>query len=241
MTSINTLETKFFPFYRLGLRRNPFGSLTDEEWLAVTILPPALAALHPNNCRYVQLMGEPGRGKTTLLLRWGYEYLRRGEHIAFEKLPEGQRHFTTRLNELDGFALDEAQRLSWLERRRLFRAIGEKRLFISTHEDMTRWFRRYGFNVTTFDAAEFMTCDHLAALLARRLVYFAGAAGPGVAFAADAVDYLWHRFGTDLRAVEQLLYEFFQQLREPGVITTSALRDFLQPDLTARYVPKIIR
>jgi hypothetical protein len=220
---VNPLEARFFPFYRLGLRRNPFGSLTAEEWQSVTVMPPMVADLMQQDCRYFQFTGDSGRGKTTLLLAVRQYFLRQGENIPFEKIVEGQHRFSTSLTGLHGLALDEAQRLRWFERRRLFRQIGDRRLLITTHEDLSSWFRRYGMAVTAFSAETGSTREHLAQVLERRLSYFAHGDAPGISFSPEAVDYLWQVYGNNLRGIEYFLYEVFQGISEPGIITAKML------------------
>jgi hypothetical protein len=64
-------------------------------------------------------------------------------------------------------------------------------------------------------------------MLARRIAFFALDGGPHVSLSDEALAWLWNRFGNDARGPEQALYEVFQQIEEPGVISASALAAFL--------------
>src|SRR5574341_106883 len=108
----------FFPFHRLNLTRNPFGSLAPEEWAEIVILPREVIEAVEAGCKYFQIVGEKGRGKTSVLLGLKRLLVRKGipgAAIAYERIPEGGRHFHTALDGLEWFLLDEAQRLGWWE------------------------------------------------------------------------------------------------------------------------------
>jgi hypothetical protein len=66
--------------------------------------------------------------------------------------------------------------------------------------------------------------DRLAAILQRRLDYFALNKTPGVFFTPDAIEFLHNTFDGDLRAIEHLLYEVFQRLEHAEPITVEHLR-----------------
>jgi hypothetical protein len=65
--------------------------------------------------------------------------------------------------------------------------------------------------------------DHLRAVVERRLTYFALPGGPGISVTPEALDHLHRRFGGNLRAIEQLLYEACQHISGPGEITAELL------------------
>ena len=60
------------PFAHLNLRRNPFGEVAREERPALVVadLEPLLAEIADPG-RAVQIIGDSGRGKTSLLLALG--------------------------------------------------------------------------------------------------------------------------------------------------------------------------
>jgi hypothetical protein len=214
----------YFPFHALGLQGNPFRALTDEEWGNLALLPSELLALDP--AAPVQILGERGHGKTSLLMGLAAQGRQTGQKIVYEYLAAGQDRFTTPLAGLDVFLLDEAQRLNRRERGRLLAqmlAPGKApRLILSSHEDLAPLFARRRLNLATLRLAE-ASVDHLRAVVERRLAFFALPGGPGVTLAPEAAAYLHEQFGGDLRAVEQLLYEACQQLSGPGEITAARL------------------
>jgi hypothetical protein len=219
-------QTRFFPFSRLGLTRNPFGSLTNAERQATLVLPPDLFELVGNHQR-VQIMGERGRGKTMLLFALCRHYEQHGERILYEGLPEGKKRYRATRTQMDSFALDEAQRLDWWGRRQLRRLLPHlKRALIGTHRDMAALLGGDGQPVLTLQAAEFMSVTHLDILLARRINYFAERE-TYTTLAPDTAAYLAATFGDDVRAMEMRLYEVFQQCvsldHTPDQITAAML------------------
>ena len=174
----------------------------------------------------LQILGERGHGKTSLLLGLAAHERRQGKRAVYEYLGAGQDRYTASLAGLDTFLLDEAQRLSRREQSRLldemFAPGPARRLIMSSHQDLTRLFVARRLSLATFWLAA-ATVDHLRAVVERRLAYFALPGGPGITVSGEAFTYLHRRFGGNLRAVEQLLYEACQQIMGPGEITAASL------------------
>lgn len=214
-----------FPFHALGLRGNPFRALTDAEWADVAVLRESFVAALDSDS-HVQILGPAGSGKTTALLGMAERLTRDGRRVAYEYLPEGRHRFRTPLADLDVFALDEAQRLDQWQRWRLLRLLRRRgrslRLLLATHEDLTPLFARHHLPLRTTHADRITAAD-LAAILERRLRYFALGAESPIAFAPAAVCWLHRSFGSDLRQLTYMLYEVFQRLTAPGVITATDL------------------
>jgi len=216
----------FFPFHALGLCGNPFRALTDEEWADVAVLRESLVAALASDS-HVQILGPAGSGKTTALLGMADRLARDGLRVAYEYIPEGRHRFTTRLADLDAFALDEAQRLDrwqrWRLLRRLRRSGRSLRLLVATHEDLTPLFARHNQPLRTTYADRLTEAD-LAAILDRRLRRFAIGGEAAIAFAPDATRWLHLSFGSDLRRLTHFLYEVFARLTTPGAITATDLQ-----------------
>ncbi|MBK8988893.1 MAG: hypothetical protein IPM39_22950 [Chloroflexi bacterium] len=211
-----------FHFYQLGYRRNPFGALTAAEWAAVAVLPSPvnlLLAVSPQNW---QLLGPMGSGKTTSLLGLEAHFAALGQRVAYEYLPDGQSRFVTDTAELDLFLLDEAQRLSGRERRRLLRLVehGRIRLIISSHEDLSPLFARWRRPLASVWLATEISVAHYWAVLERRLAYFALPDRERVTLAETAVSFLYDTFGHNMRDAEYFLYEVWQ--RQDAPITLDA-------------------
>jgi len=214
----------YFPFHALGFRSNPFRALSDDEWADVVVLPEAVsqaAALGG----HLQVLGRLGRGKTSTLLGLAAQLRRAGQRAAYEYLAVGCDVFTTAPAGLDVFLLDEAQRLRHRERGRLLAAAGAgPRLILGSHEDLAPQFENSRLPLATVRLGA-PDATHLAAILARRLDYFALEPGqPAVTFDASATDLLQARFGGNLRAIEHFLYEVFQALEAPLVLTEQNLK-----------------
>lgn len=217
-----TVPAQFLRFQRLGLRRNPFGSLTEAEEDALLLPVPEIHewATMPES---LQLMGAKGRGKTSLLRATLHQITAQGQHFGYESLPEGQSRLTGTLDGLDGFALDEAQRLSWPQKHRLFWHIRPRRLLVTTHDDLSLWFRLYGLPYRTVQVAQFITPSRVQEMIRRRIAFFALEGGPLVDLSEEAFAELWRRFGDDVRGAEQALYEVFQRVQVPGTLSAEAL------------------
>lgn len=218
------MRDAYFPFYRLGLRANPFRALEDDEWAAIAVLPDA-ALMAAADGAHLQVLGERGHGKSTTLRGLKAQLTQAGQQAMYEYLPEGQAIFQTPLDGVAVFLLDEAQRLTHSERDRLLAAArAGRRLILGSHEDFAGLFRAAGLSLTTLRLKDDGRA-HLEAVLVRRVAYFALEPGePPVTFEPGAVDYLHARFGSDLRASERFLYEFFQVLPQPGPIYSEQLR-----------------
>lgn len=213
-----------FPHAALGYRCNPFRALTDEEWEAVFVPPPGLEALVEQDGAHIQVLGEAGRGKSTALRGLTAQLREAGRSTAYEYLPDRQRAFRTDPRALDVFLLDEVQRLTFWQRRRL---LGEAdrgvRLILGSHEDFTLWFKQRGLALHSLSLDEGAE-EHAREVVRRRLEFFALGDIPRVKLTDEGLTWLWRRYGTDYRSVETLLYHLFEGLKEPHPITPADLR-----------------
>lgn len=185
----------------LGLPRNPFGELTPDEWAAAAVvdLDPLLAWLAQDG-RCLQLVGPPGRGKTTHLhaLRRaipGSVWRRAGQD------PPGPGAVVL-LDEAD--AVGPFGRWSHLRRAR--------RCAIATHGDHTRELRWLGWDVRTVAVAA--RPHDVARIAAARLAIAGGAPLP---------DLHPHLAGDDLRTLTNRLYDVFQERVTPGAAAPKGL------------------
>jgi hypothetical protein len=209
----------YFPFHALGYQCNPFRAVTDQEWVAVAVLHPQAAALLAQDPAHLQVIGEKGHGKTTLLLDLAARARAHGQRAAYEHLEIDARHYTTLLGSLDFFCLDEAQRLIPSERARLLTTLKSQlnlHTVIGTHEDLSPLFAKYGLPLATLPL-ETVPPAHIEAVIHRRLTYFALSPGqPATAPTPHAIAALHRLFGADLRKIEQVLYEVYQQAAARG-------------------------
>lgn len=179
---------------------------------------------------HLQLLGAQGCGKTTTLLKLADHFRQAGQNVAYECLAPADYRFETPLKGLDLFLLDEAQRLSWWQRRRLLRQIGKEgalKLIFSSHQDLTGSFKRYDYPLTTIRLDANITLKDWQAILSRRLSYFALPGARRLTLTAEAVAYLAAVFGHRLRDAELFLYDVWQMQQEVTTITPQYLRDLV--------------
>ena len=222
MRRANQAQRPYSFFHQLGYQRNPFGALTAAEWTAVAVLPQAVAAAVVQSS-HLQLLGPMGIGKSSTLHAIAHQLRQNGQHVTYEYIPEGQRHFHTSLEALDTFCLDEAQRLGWWQRQKLRNWMGNGRLILGTHKNLSRILRSH--LLTTIDLTSVVDTAHWHAVLTRRLDHFALPNGPVVSFTDEAICYLAETFGPDLREGEYFLYEVWQQQQGIKPITADQLQN----------------
>jgi hypothetical protein len=214
----------YFPFHDLGFRANPFRALEDDEWSDIVVLTNS-AIQAADDGGHVQVLGERGHGKTSTLLGLQAHLRGSGHAASYEYLPELQNVFHSKLDGVDVFLLDEAQRLNTTERARLlYEAKAGCRLILGSHEDLTGLFTVAGMPLATL-LPETAGRAHLEAVLARRLTFFAlSPEAAAITLDDTAIAYLAQTFGGNLRAMQWFLYEVFQSVTRPGAISADQLR-----------------
>lgn len=223
-------EDTFFPYHSIGLRANPFRVLTREEWEDIAFIPPALMqAYRTGEC--VQIMGEKGLGKTSCLLALKQDALQAGRQCAYEYLPEGQRRFSLTLDTLDLGLLDEAQRLSRREVRRLLRMAQREdvQVILGTHTDLQPAFHKGRIPLHTIHLE--VDLEGTQRMVGCRLAYFALDQHAPHELSRDAMTYLAEQFPT-YREMANFLYEVFLSFPAPGTIDRDTLTA-VKSDLSA--------
>jgi len=176
----------------------------------VAVRPPQIQQVLANGYTHLQILGEKGYGKTTLLLSMAAEKRLSGYQVTYEYIPEDGRTFQTSLHSLDYFFLDEAQRLNKSEHKRLLNPAPTTHFVLATHENLAAMFDADNLPLTTVELGD-IGPDHLEAVLNKRLNYFSLSGVTPAPFSEESISYLWHKFGRNIRAAEQYLYEQFQE------------------------------
>jgi hypothetical protein len=214
---------RYFPFRKLGLRSNPFRTLTAEEWADVAVVPQAIEAAF-NQGDNLLILGKRGRGKSTTLRTLIRRVEWQGKRVAYERLAFGKWRYQTNISVLDAFAPDEIQRLAlWEWSALLARVRDGMRLIMGSHRNDKWLFQLAGIPLTVFHLDRLNTSQHLQRVLQRRIGYFALDGVPLITLDDSAVNYLYQQYRDNMRAIEHLLYEVFQQLHEPTPITAELL------------------
>ena len=208
-----------------NLLRNPFGELTRSERAELAVVDitkiieligksPSTAPSGGGNWAEpipdafapftaYQLIGECGRGKTTRMLA----IAKRFPSASYVYLPEDG--ICPAIPEGDPLLIDEAQRLPWRIRRRIF-ATGVT-MVLGTHRDLTRPLRRAGYQVATERIGLSLSADKLAEILNRRInASRRDVRQPSPQVGVDVAARLIERFGTDIRGIESYLYDVVQ-------------------------------
>jgi hypothetical protein len=220
----NDYINRYFPFAKLGLRSNPFRTLTAEEWADVAIVPQPIEEAFKRGDNLL-ILGKRGRGKSTTLRTLIRRVEWQEKHVAYERLPFGKWRYQTDFSKLDAFAPDEAQRLAvWEWHQLLNRARDGMRLIMGSHRNDKWLFQFAGIPLTVFHLGKLNTPQHLQQVLQRRIEYFALNSQPLVTLDESAVNYLHQQYGDNLRGIEHFMYEVFQQLHEPTHITAALLK-----------------
>lgn len=192
------------PYHQYNLRRNPFGELARQERaeLAVVELDGWLNFLNHDRA-VLQFIGPCGYGKTTHLLAIQVAL----ESAEYVYLPEARPR--PRVGEQRPMIVDEAQRLSFLQLRKVLKIAGP--LVFGTHNDLTTAIRRAKLEVKTIDVAADSSTARLEKILNRRIESSRLADGTIPRITSDHALRLQHQFGQNVRAIEHFLYDQFQR------------------------------
>jgi hypothetical protein len=193
-------------YARLNLRRNPFGEPRREERALLAVVDVESLAQRLGHGCAIQFLGDSGRGKTTHLLALRTRF----PSAPFITFLPGE---VPPIQEGPVLFLDEVQRLRPRERARLFRC--STRLAIGSHEDHAREIASAGMKVDTV-RLQGLGPEDLAVLVARRIEWARRGPGPVPVVARESLRVLLARHGSDLRGIEDELYEVFQRLEGTG-------------------------
>jgi hypothetical protein len=204
---VTTLATSpLLPFAHLNLRRNPFGEFSIEDWTRLADVDlEEFDELLAEPGSVVQFVGEKGYGKTTHLLAIGARFPGSG----YVHIPEGERAEVPAGNPV---LIDEAQRLTWRQRRQVFRS--SVPLVLGTHRDFTRELSRAGRRVRTVAVEGRMNATRLTRILNSRIECVRRGEGPVPGVLYETAAGLLERFGPDIRRIQLELYMTFQNMND---------------------------
>lgn len=185
----------------LNLRYNPFGELDrdDRGRVAVVDVEPLVAALRVPGTA-VQLRGACGRGKSTHL------------HAIARALPEARYSRVDRGGpRCSGgiYLMDEADHFGSVRRWAYLRRASS--LAVATHADMSRFLRLCGYRVVDV-AVGGVRRERLVSLCDKRIEAARAGEGPVPSVPEALLAKLEARHGDDLRAIEDALYDWVQDL-----------------------------
>ncbi len=200
--------TPLLPYVHLNLRWNPFGELTTEEWtsLAVVDIDEVVQSLSQPKTA-VQYIGDKGYGKTTHLLALRARFPSSG----YVHIPEGE---TRPVPSGSPLLIDEAQRLTWRQRRMVFGA--DIPLVLGTHRDFTGALRRAGREVTTIHVERNTNAERLHRIVNARIQAARRSPGPVPSVSRQTVGKMLDEYGPNIRRIVQSLYVSVQEMRDTG-------------------------
>lgn len=195
----------WLPHARFNLRYNPFGELTRQQRIAAAVVEiDDHVQWLVGARRAVQFIGDCGRGKSTHLLAMLHCFPT-AAHVylpaigALPEIPHG-----------DPLLIDEAQRLPWHVRWRVFRR--GVPLILGTHTDLISPLTRAGYTVRTIHVSENHDGVRLCKILNRRIEMARLGPGKIPEITLDEAERLVERFGNDIRSTEAYLYERMRSL-----------------------------
>jgi chromosomal replication initiation ATPase DnaA len=226
------MSKRYFPFHTLGFRCNPFRALTRQEWSEVAVIPPQIEEIISRDFMHLQVIGEQGVGKTSTLLALKRHFSNLGQRVQYHYLPPGKNRFRGNIRTSDILLLDEMQRLSKTHRTRLIKEFASQNgkglhLICSTHEDLTLLFERHNLPLET-KSLDRHEKAFVRQVVERRLQFFALDKRPQVRFTESAFRFLDETFASDLRSLEDLLYDVFQQQSFEREIDDETLRQAMR-------------
>lgn len=202
------------PFQELNLRINPFGALTAEESakLAVVNIDLNSYARRLNRPGFaIQFFGSSGRGKSTHISvihahfpDQPYTYIPDGEPVP--KIPDTSVQFIDEMQRIP-----RSSRLTILKRQASF--------VIGSHRDHSREFKQAGLEYKVF-RLHGLTIDRLMIIVRQRIEWARRNPQPPIPYLTkEAAHNLITMYGDDLWAIENHLYEVFQELNQVGEVT----------------------
>lgn len=197
----------------------------------LALLPDSMQDLLDAPPALTQILGDQGSGKTSLLLAMQRSFLEKGRRVTYEYLPLDAADYKTKLNQVDMFLLDEAQRLSAPALQRLLSHTMQTpesglHLMLSTHADLSPHAARLGIPLRSVQLDGY-SHRFLHELVEERVSYFERPGYKGTRLTTAALTLLTTHCGADLRELERLLYEIYQAWDSEGPITVEFVRGFL--------------
>ncbi|MCA9085284.1 MAG: hypothetical protein KDA81_14565 [Planctomycetaceae bacterium] len=201
------MTTMVLPFEQLNLRRNPFGEFSEQERAELAVVDVDGVAERLSHSRTaVQFVGEKGFGKTTHLLALRLRF----SESAYVHIPEGERLTTVPTG--SPLMIDEAQRLTFSQRRTVFRY--DRPLVLGTHTNFHRALERAGRHVETIHVGDGTSVDRLHRILNDRIERVRRTAGSVPQVTPKTCRRMLQRHGPDVRGIMSDLYDQFQRLME---------------------------
>lgn len=193
-----------FAFSSLNLKFNPFGELSDSEWVqsAIVDVDRFVNELEQPNVA-IQLIGDHGRGKTTHL-KIIHQYFFNQAYLKV--FPGGP---LPKLNSSDIFFIDSIDHLTLRERKVIYRKC--RSIVFTTHQNLSRELEKEEFHIVTEHVS--CRCEHkLLRILNRKIEVARLGSGEVPTIEMSLVKDLMARYDDNIRAMQNYLYEYFQDL-----------------------------
>jgi hypothetical protein len=147
------------PYHRFGLRRNPFATEENVNWLEASWIDRGLSSPPPVRASlFVQIQGPEGSGKTSQLLSW--QRCTNGAYISYSFCRRFRPFGRWRIPPVNAIAYwDDAQIIPWplLLLALTWAALCHSTIVVATHADLSWMARWLGLHVQTFEIPELDT------------------------------------------------------------------------------------
>lgn len=194
------------PFSHLNLRFNPFGELDREQRTELAVAETTFFVSRLKQPGFaVQFVDEKGRGKTSHMLAI-HRHFKSAPYIRVDEgeglsIPRGHPLF-----------LDEAQRIPKRRRKAIFRR--PVSFVIGSHQDHASELCKAGVACRTIIPGDAVCPEKLGLIFQRRIELARRSAGPVPRIPSQTLRKLIALCGRDVRKMENILYEAFQDLKE---------------------------
>jgi Cdc6-like AAA superfamily ATPase len=228
---MQSLEEQYFPSWKQGYRCNPFRTLTRQEWGDLALLAPSFLPVLDQQTPLVQILGEKGYGKTSLLMALTRHFEQQGEPVTYVYIETASQSIPPLSRYAEILLIDEAQRLSKPAMLGLFRSLESEthksqRLIFTSHVDLTQVADEHNLKIASYNLPAY-TFAFIRQIIAARLEYFSIPGETTVQLSPAALEELFHHTHANLRELESVLFELFQTWENGELIDADDLRSFL--------------
>ena len=227
-----TLEEQYFPLWKHGYRCNPFRALTQQEWHELALLAPNFLPLLAQHVQLVQVLGEKGYGKTSLMMALMRHLEEQEDEVRYVYIRPGRQSIPSKSTQVATLLVDEAQRISSRAIHDLLSSLQSKahplqRLILSSHVDLSESADKHNLEIASFNLPAY-SFGFVKQIIQARLQHFRMPGEQAVNLSPSALKALFEHSNGNLRELEKMLYEIFQTWQQGEWVAPADIRGYLQ-------------